>query len=57
MLCNMELSFSSDLKKMKEDYTEYLGHVREQNEIIRNLQLLQDETQLGFLLLQATYFI
>ena len=38
---------SSELKKTKEDYEECIGHVKEQNEIIKNLQLLQDETQQG----------
>ena len=40
-------SFSAELKKTNDDYRECFEHVKEQNEIVKNLQLLQNETQQG----------
>ena len=40
-------SCSAELKKAKEDYKKCYEHVEEQSEIVRNLQVLQDETQQG----------
>eukprot|EP00795_Rhopilema_esculentum_P006036 gene6036-11411_t len=39
-------ALSSELRKMRYDHEECLNHIEEQNAIIKNLQLLQDETQL-----------